>query len=462
MRRSAGRELERRAGGPSHRRPRVRRAFPWGAFGWSALVVACVTLVAVALMPVWLPDDSRTTRFGARLPSMEPGGPVPGVVDDGPRFFTVVRKQDGRWVFRTPDGRPFYSLGVNAVRVADEVERGSGRCPYCDVVATRYADTVSWAATTGERLEAWGFNTLGAWSDADAFAGDFVYAPLLDVGGSWQPGAAVRDWFDPAFEAHAREVAQARAQPRANDPNLLGWFLDDDLRWGPDTASPATLLDQFLALPEGTPGRAAAEARRGDPAGFVTDAAKRYFKVAVEALRASDPHHLVLGVRASSVATPPEVVRVAGEFVDVFSVDAYRLTPDAAAEAARAAGGTAVPPEPDLKAFHELSGRPVLVAEFASRAADAGVPNTVPAGHPVEATQEDRGTRYAEAARAWFDATWVVGHHWYRYVDSPAGGRAVPDDGQDSNFGLVSAADLPWEPLVRRMAEVNAEAPHRR
>jgi len=33
-----------------------------------------------------------------------------------------------------------------------------------------------------------------------------------------------------------------------DDPNLIGWFLDNELRWGWDWLSPKTLLQDYLAM----------------------------------------------------------------------------------------------------------------------------------------------------------------------------------------------------------------------
>ncbi|WP_436776303.1 hypothetical protein [Yinghuangia sp. YIM S09857] len=455
-----------RRGSARHARPRVRRPrrefrvrLPRGrlrVLAIGVLVAALLGGLATAgalLAPTLDPGDGERKPFGA-------GGAAPMAappLSANAGYFRVVQGPDGRWLFRTPDGLPFYSVGVNAVRSQEDVERGTGRCPYCETVATGFSSPQQWAETAARRLDEWGFNTLGAWSETDLFRARFAYTPVLDLSASAPADGAARDWFDPAFEAHVAGVVRVKALPRSTDPSLLGWFLDDELHWGPDGVAPTTLLDEYLAQPEGTPGRVAAEARRGDPQGFLRDAARRYFEVTTAALRAVDPNHLILGVRATSHSTPPEMVQVAGEFVDVFSVDAYRPTPGAEAQA----GGAVVPAAPDLRDFHVLSGRPVLVAEFSARAADAGVPNTVPAGLPVEESQAARADRYREYVDPLFAAPWVVGHHWYRYVDSPPGGRAAPDDGQDSNFGLVSVGDVPWEPLVTRIAATNAGAPGR-
>jgi agarase len=55
----------------------------------------------------------------------------------------------------------------------------------------------------------------------------------------------------------------------------------------------------------------------------------------------------------------------------------------------------------------------------------------------------------------------MVGFHWFEHADQPKEGRF---DGENSNYGLVTIEDRPWDVLVQRMTEVNAglEARHAR
>ena len=80
--------------------------------------------------------------------------------------------------------------------------------------------------------------------------------------------------------------------PRRDDPNLVGWVTDSELRWGPDwRGSPAAR--RYLGLP----GRGAGRRRaRGRPAGSPR-VADRYFSVTTAAIHAGGVPHLILGVK---------------------------------------------------------------------------------------------------------------------------------------------------------------------
>jgi hypothetical protein len=368
-----------------------------------------------------------------------------------PRFratgFYRVHRARGRWWLVTPDGRASYANGIDHVSATPDVDIQTGRCPYCDAIAAGYPDVGAWADATIGRLRAWGFNVLGAWSDA-ALYDRMPYTVLLGM-------ASGDDWFAPEFAAHAAAVAASEVAPRRDDPDLVGWYLDSELRWGPDWRSQTQLLDDYLALPPGSPGRAVAERYAGDPEGFVQALATHYFRVTTAAIRAQDPHHLILGTKMITQLTPRGVLRGARRFVDVLTVDDYTLLPGLD-ETIQSVWGPFVPRTPDLAEFYRATHRPIMVAEYSFRAADAGVPNSWPPIFPVYATQQDRADAYAAYVAPLHAAPWVVGDFWFEYTDEPAGGRF---DHEDSNFGVVATTDVPWQTLVDRMTAMHAESP---
>ena len=362
--------------------------------------------------------------------------------------FYRVAQADTRWWLVDPVGHRFYAIAINHVDSGGYRDRTAGNCPYCETITRKYGDAQRWREETEERLREWGFNTIGAWSDGEGFSAAMAYTPILSV------GSGVEDYFSAELEEQAARTAASTVRPRRDDPNLLGWFLGNEMHWGPDWRSTRPLLDDYLELPEEAPGRAVAEAHRGDPSGFLLALADRYFAVATAALRAEDPNHLLLGVRANSIATPPEVVQAAAPWLDVFSVNHYDL-PENWQNLYRVFGTT--PPDDWLRRYHELSGLPLMITEFTYRAKESDVPNTYPPIYYLFDTQAER----AEALRAYvqrcYDAPYIVGHHWFEYYDDPPGGRS---DGEDSNFGLVNNDDEPYAAMVEALRDIHARAPH--
>jgi len=363
-------------------------------------------------------------------------------------YYGVTESAD-RWWLVDPDGHPFYSVGLNHVSSGGYKDAETGRCPYCETMEQKYGSVQGWRDATTERMLDWGFNTIGAWSDREGFDTSLAQTPILNI------GSGVADYFSSDLEARAADIAARSVRPYRDDPTILGWFLANEMHWGPDWRGPPTLLDDYLELPEGAPGREVAESYRGDPDGFLLTLASRYFEVATRAVRAEDQNHLILGVRASTVATPPQVVEAAGPWLDVFSINHYDL-PESWHWVYQTF--TTTPTDGWLSRYHELSGLPLMITEFTYRARESDVPNTYPPIYYLFDTQQERGEAYRRYAQNCYEAPYIVGHHWFEYFDDPPGGRS---DGEDSNFGLVSNADVPYADMVAIVSEVNAGAPHR-
>ena len=196
------------------------------------------------------------------------GNPSPGT--DKP-FFRAVQV-DGRWWLIDPNGQRFISKGVTTVRFEADVIQGTDRHPYGEANTAKYGSIDAWRKAAAQRLIGWGFNSLGAWSD-DALSAIAVnnqhlaYAPIVDLGatfvGQKQRGQAwlhgiFPDVFDPDFETIAHQRAREVCTPLAGDHWLLGWFTDNELRWGPDWRGSDELLTMFLDLPANVPGKQAA------------------------------------------------------------------------------------------------------------------------------------------------------------------------------------------------------------
>jgi hypothetical protein len=97
-------------------------------------------------------------------------------------YFTLSRR-DGRWTLIAPDGRPFFSLGLNhfdsaGLRHPHNIELWHGR----------YANSQQkWLHSVRENLLAWGFNTVG-WVQEDG--------AKLTVS-RWQPSRCAAGWRSP-------------------------------------------------------------------------------------------------------------------------------------------------------------------------------------------------------------------------------------------------------------------------
>jgi agarase len=409
----------------------------------------------------------------------------------------------GAWWLVDPVGGRFLSKGINTVRFDQDQIQGTERIPYAQACLRKYGSRERWREAAAQRLLTWGFNTLGGWSEeeiAGAGLSPLAITPVIDLGAAfissrksgthaWLHGA-VPDVFHTDFEVFARNRAIEACAARCNEPGVLGWFSDNELRWGPDWRGPDELLTIFLNEPAGSAGRDRAigllHERYGDFDGFNTvwktaarswdelavaapieapfdlrrqsmpnrgraegaeaafDAdceafagalAERYFATTVNAIRLADPNHLVLGCRFALVPRL-SVIAAAGRHLDVVSFNCYEPDPVRAIAA------------------YEPARKPCLIGEFSFRGEDSGLPNTQGAG-PRVPTQTARARAFKHYVRAALERSELVGYHWFEHADQPAEGRF---DGENSNFGVVTIDDEVYGELARAMAVMNVRA----
>jgi agarase len=389
--------------------------------------------------------------------------------------FFYTSEKDGVWWLVTPEGNAFLSKGVNNVSFRADDAPALGYSPYERAVQNRYGSQEARAKAVVDRLRGWGFNTLGSWSSPSTFGHNMPYTVNLGLatraGADWLK-SAVGDFFSMDFEEKMEAACRQSCGPHAKDLWLLGYFTDNELRWGADWRGKESLLEEYLRFPEGAAGRKAAleflkqkysdiaalnqawgtnvarwedlsgreqtsgEAIRKDQAGWQEAVARRYFATCKSAIRKADPNHLILGCRFAGLAPDP-VLRGLSDSVDVVSFNNY--------------GQTA--PVETLQNIYRLTKRPIMLTEFSFKAMDSGLPNTKGAGRPV-ATQQDRANAFTGYVQGLIDLPFMVGFHWFEHADEPKEGRF---DGENSNYGLVTIEDQPWEILVQSMTRVNTD-----
>jgi hypothetical protein len=461
-------------------------------------------------------------RYGGRLD-------VPGQVTG----WFHAQRMDGRWQLVTPAGHGFFSLGVNAV-VTDggrsHVEgrgwmfndlppargewaafyghdAGSGEIGAASGLAYHrgrwfdfYAANLyrvdgqdwrdAWRRRTRERLAAWGFNTLGNWSDEALARGHgLAYTRSINIAGDYANVATGYDYwgrmpdpFDPRFaQATERAVAQASTGVR-DDPWLLGYFADNELAWAaPGPQGRWALAQGTLRGAPQSPARRAfiamlehkytdalklgvawgigvarwealqagdfqpPEPNEAHPAiaedysAWLRTYAEQYFRVVAQTLRRHDPHHLFLGGRFA--VRTPEAEAACAKWCDVLSINVYADLP---------AHGM------DLTALRAL-GKPVLISEFSFGSTDRGPFGTGPMPVWNEAQRAEAYARFVQAAAA--DPS-IVGAHWFEYVDQPVSGRLL--DGENAHIGLVGITDLPFGSFVDAVKAANLALPARK
>jgi hypothetical protein len=368
--------------------------------------------------------------------------------------FFRVEKIAGKWWIIDPDGHYFWSAGVDCVTPASSTPpqgreklfaalppsrpSSGGRAGasfHTWNMIRRYGDdwAPAWVDLAIRRMFAWGFNTVGNWSDVRvANARRVPYTMTLGVRANSGP-MGVADVYDPGFE-QAAERAAVQAESRKDDPYLLGYFLGNELPWpgresvaadailaGPGSALQRE-LKKFLAAGD-TP-----ERRRA----FLYQTYQKLVDTTIAAFRKHDANHMIIGLRFGG-GVAPELVRASKAF-DIYSLNNYAYSVSMQ----------------EIEKIRAEIDRPVLIGEFHFGTAGRGMTP----GLRQAANQEERGVAYryyVENAAA--DAS-IVGTHWFQWLDEPNTGRF---DGENYNIGLIDVADRPYAELVAA-----AQATHRR
>lgn len=435
------------------------------------------------------------------------GGWAGGPALEATGFFRTA-KHGGRWWLVDPDGRLFFSHGVNVVgphgmtpvedrsgwfrnwpspddpawreffRPASQVVHGHfrGRRPMCfDITAAnlkrRYG--AEWKARSEDlahrRLRAWGLNTIGNWSDEGVRAGrrtPYVVAvhfagPMLEgSGGHWQP---FRDVFNPAFARDLRTALAAQAGSSAGDPWCIGYFVDNEIGWGDETS----LAEAVLRAPPGQRAkRVFVEDLRGSygeigrlNAAWGTSHASWEALLAVR--EAPDPARAGPDLRAfakkiaeayfSQVRQAVREIAPRQLYLGCRFAEVHPLVAEVAARYADVVSFNVYRRSPAEFDFAGLQDAPVLIGEFHFGAFDRG---PFSAGLVPVAGQQERGRAYREYLAAALRDPRIVGAHWFQYRDQPSTGREL--DGEDYQIGLVDITDTPYPETVAAVRAVGA------
>ena len=465
-----------------------------------------VLLLAAALSAATVP---------AAPPAYVPVGPETGVRGEATGFFHV-ENIDGRDWMVDPVGRGVYLAGVDWCMPQGMFCEPLGYAPYGRTVNEKYASRDDWAEAAAARLSSWGFDFLAVGTGpqmryrslAHADGADSLYFSTHlcrgDEPDRWispyrnAPGTAFPNVFHPDFGKACDELARKRCAPNLGDPWLVGYFLDNELRWWglgdsatglfdlvrtlPPEHSARQALTAFLAerglstnsqcsqLPTNTNrnpanpvnpvenGSASSAVPREVPAAtkraFVALIAERYFSTLCAAIRKADPDHLILGSRFAGMDFAPEILSACGRHCDVVSVNVYPWADLDTGVVLEKRGG--VPLADAFRAFREKAGgKPLLLTEWSFPALDSGLPCTYGAGQRFH-TQAERARASEMLLRTVMALPFFVGDDFFMWQDDPALGFNK-DFHENSNYGLVNVDDEPYAELTAMFARVHAE-----
>jgi hypothetical protein len=296
-----------------------------------------------------------------------------------PQFFRLQRTPS-RWWLVTPQGEPFFAIGLNHIDPAALRYPESG-----DLWTRKYGNSMErWLKTAVRRdLLDWGFNSVG-WVNEMASNGvtnhrqsrlwtyeeyqwlGVPYCVMLPFAEfhHWEAQTRHPDFSAPEFADWCDYVAREHCARLKDDPKLIGYFFVDCPAWvhsHPHSRWKGPLFDAK---------KLETQAGRDELKAMATT----YYRICHEAVRRYDRNHLILGDRYEARGRMAiEVLQAAAPYVDVMSFQNF---------------GTAAEIKRDLSKWAEATNKPVLLA-------DSGGKHVLP-----DKTERQNATVYREIMTA--------------------------------------------------------------
>jgi len=340
-----------------------------------------------------------------------------------------------------------------------------------------------WEQVTLDRMNSWGFTSFGNWVDpafypneqVPYFANGWIIGDFQTLSSGYDIWGPAPDFFDPEFAKRANATISQIAEEIQGSPWCVGIFIDNEKSWGnpddPDEKRYGLVMDALSK--DGEKSYAKAEFTKQLNQKYKTIAAlnkawatnfsswdefdrgfeisvfnnkviddlstlfeaysEQYFKVVSGTIDRYLPKHLYMGARMASWGMPKETIKAAIKYSDVMSFNIYE-------EGLRKGGWD----------FFADIDKPVVIGEFHIGAqSDTGVFHP---GLVMAANQADRAEMYKTYMKTVTNNPYLVGAHWFQYVDSPISGRAY--DGENYNVGFVSNTDIPYPEMVETAREI--------
>jgi hypothetical protein len=441
---------------------------------------------------------------------------------DGPHLkatgFFRTEKLSGKWWLVDPDGRRFFSMGIDCLTPEESTFITGRNTMFRDLptpgdALLRFEREVSgahsgpvlsgqvfdfyganlyrkygtdwrdaWKDVSLRRLPSWGFNTIGNWSEEAFMRNERVpYVATGGIGGSharlssgsdyW---STMHDPFDPQFAKDVAESLPGLVRSVKGDPWCVGYFIDNELSWaGSGEDAPYGLAVGAFKADKDSPGKMA----------FLSQLRSKYDSIAGMnmAWGTHFPSWDALNARVQikeplnaaqrddcSIFVHALALRYFGTIRD----ELKRLDPDHlylgcrfawfGPEAERAAAEVC-----DVVSYNVYAPR-VDPAKW-SHLAELGKPCIIGEFHfgaldrgmfhpglVSTPNQDARSAMYEDYVTSALQNPSLVGCHWFQYVDEPLTGRWF--DGENYNIGFLSVTDTPYPEMVAAARRVHARA----
>lgn len=427
-------------------------------------------------------------------------------------FFYAAELPGDRHVLVTPEGNPFFQLGVCGIVNTDDFTTVKGRekiyewlpasgdeqfrtawrdkRPDWGIFSFQIANWIrkygkpydfeEWTGQTVERLRAWGFNSAGAFGPYTETMRRLNFPTVAFLPSGKKEGVAylperlgaaeVMDPFAPGFE-ESLDKAFAPLAARASDPLLIGYFLGNEQHfeyiprvvpaYKASKVHAKARLVSILSEKYGDIAAFNAAWKPASPFASFEQAAEEPLFVSTDAAAADMRAFFQLYLESYYSAIRRAFKKHDSNHLLIGS----RWTPRTSAneDVVRIGGRhldvvsvnyyTYAVDKTFLKNVHDWSGRrPLILSEWYFSCTDQGL-----GAHTEVRDQAERGLGYRNYIEQAAATGYVVGSQWFIYADQAITGRFFEGlNGEGNNSGLVDVTDRPYEPLVRAARTTHA------
>ena len=420
-----------------------------------------------------------------------------------------TEKVDGKWWLVDPDGRLFFSHGVDCVRTGADTgvqyrEPYFAWLPEKTEPSGAFYGTAHWAphgfykdkdsfktfdfaranqlrkygegwsdvfaALAHRRIRAWGLNTVANWSDSKVYLlRRTPYTVCLNTSGPRIEGSEgwwgkFPDPFSPAFGDGIRKRALAQQKDgTANDPWCIGTFVDNELSWGKDDRD---LARAALLSPASQPAKAAFQAwlekKYATPEALNTAWGTAFASWDAFLATTNKPDEKLCGtdLEAFHMQIAEQYFRTIRDAVKAAAPDTLYLgcriawgAPSVYRAAAKYCDVVSVNiynRQPNKELPEGAEDKPMINGEFHFGALDRGLFHT---GLVATRDQAERAACYTGFVTACLKHPRYVGTHWFQWRDQALTGRG---DGENYQIGFLTVTDQPYPELVEAAREVSA------
>ncbi len=419
--------------------------------------------------------------------------------------FFRVQKYEGKWWLVDPEGRLFWSHGIDCVRSANATpitdrEHYYRNLPGTDSPFAKFYGGGSWAPhgyykdhspyrtydfsqanflrkygrgwerafaeITHRRLKSWGINTIANWSDSDIYLMrktpyvctiSYSSRSLEGSEGYW---GKFYDVFDPSFRARLRERLEREKGRAIDDPWCIGYFVHNEIAWGDEVS----LAVAALISPAEQPAKKV----------FIEDLNAKYHTIDKlnsawgtghanwDALLKSQQAPDKKKARADLTAF---YTKTAETYFNTIRDELKKVAPNQLYMGCRFAwvndrAARAATKFCDIVSYNRYRysvaeqhlpdniDMPIIIGEFHFGALDRGMFHT---GLRKTDNQQDRADKYKSYVQGALGNPHIVGTHWFQYKDQATTGRG---DGENYQIGFIDICDKPYPEIVQASREV--------